>query len=496
MRCWTSHLTGSSRLFLAFLFFCGGGLVCAEMVTGPLAHRKSSLTVSVEDAQGNPLSQATINVRMTRHAFQFGTQVKDRLFTISESEFNGLSETQKQNLLPNLTSIGVARYTPTWQDTVNYRTTVLEQFNHIVPTNGMQWTAYNNSGPNNPDAAINVAYANGMTAKGHSVVWQKDGWPTPNEFRSASSPTAQGFHDALINDRLSSGGIMARYSSTGAGPNITTWDVLNEPLHEDYYMNTFVDADIYQSNVEAMADYFIRAKQIRPDAILVINDYNILSSQNDNNAIAYRNLINDLQAAGAEIDRIGVQAHVGFTSLSKEAIDLRLDIIAETGLAIEITEFDIRDDVTPVSATRQAEIFEDMLTSAFEHESVMGFNMWGFWDPGHWRGNGPLFDEDWVIKEEASPWFDLVQGEWKPELFDLTLDGQGQWMAPEGLFNGTYEIEAMLDGQMASVSGFQLLENGQITLRMATAVPEPSTLALTSLVCGMLSCRRHRKRKK
>ena len=41
-----------------------------------------------------------------------------------------------------------------------------------------------------------------------------------------------------------------------------------------------------------------------------------------------------------------------------------------------------------------------MLEASFEKPSVVGFIMWGFWDPGHWRGNGPLYDIDWNLKQE------------------------------------------------------------------------------------------------
>ena len=74
----------------------------------------------------------------------------------------------------------------------------------------------------------------------------------------------QDFHDELITDRLSSTGIMNFYSDSGPGVTITDWNVLNEPLHVTHYSDTFETAGIYTSNIEAWADYFIRARAIRP----------------------------------------------------------------------------------------------------------------------------------------------------------------------------------------------------------------------------------------
>ena len=417
-----------------------------------LSHRKSDVTIRVVDQLGNPLPDATVDVGMTQHAFRFGTQIRGPLLAVTQAEFDGYTDQKKQGLLPNLTSLDQDRYTPTWQDVLNYRSAVINNFNHIVPGNDLQWQAFNGNGSANPDAAYALAFANGLTAGAVHVVWEKPEWPTPAEYRAGATFSAQDFHDELITDRLSSTGIMNFYSDSGPGVTITDWNVLNEPLHVTHYSDTFETAGIYTSNIEAWADYFIRARAIRPDARLLINDYNILNSANDAATIQYRDLINSLLAAGAPIDRIGLQAHIALNTITKADIVRRLDILAETGLTIEITEFDSRDDADQLTPAQQQQIFQDMLEAAFEHESVDGFIMWGFWDTGHWRGNAPLFDADWNTKTEAAPWFNLVHGDWKPNLVGQTVNANGEWIAPEGLFDGSYDITARLNGQSTTLA--------------------------------------------
>ena len=417
-----------------------------------LSHRKSDVTIRVVDQLGNPLPDATVDVGMTQHAFRFGTQIRGPLLAVTQAEFDGYTDQKKQGLLPNLTSLGQDRYTPTWQDVLNYRSAVINNFNHIVPGNDLQWQAFNGNGSANPDAAYALAFANGLTAGAVHVVWEKPEWPTPVEYRAGATFSAQDFHDELITDRLSSTGIMNFYSDSGPGVTITDWNVLNEPLHVTHYSDTFETAGIYTSNIEAWADYFIRARAIRPDARLLINDYNILNSASDAATIQYRDLINSLLAAGAPIDRIGLQAHIALNTITKADIVRRLDILAETGLTIEITEFDSRDDADQLTPAQQQQIFQDMLEAAFEHESVDGFIMWGFWDTGHWRGNAPLFDADWNTKTEAAPWFNLVHGDWKPNLVGQTVNANGEWIAPEGLFDGSYDITARLNGQSTTLA--------------------------------------------
>lgn len=438
-----------------------------------LAHRMSNLAVRVQDQFGNPLPDATIDVSMTRHAFQFGTQVQDQFLSITEAEFEALQIWQRHNLIGDWNRV---LPTPVWQDAVNYRTAVWRNFNHIIPTNRMQWIQYRNDGPIHLDRSIAEAHSRNITVTGHAVVWQNDGWPTPTEFRPAANPDAQEFHDALIADRLSTTGIMTRFSDAGDGPNVLDWDVLNEPLHETHYSNVFVAGGIYANAKAAFADYFIKADSLRPDANLAVNDYNILSSGGDAAAMQYRDLVNDLLALGAPIDQIKVQAHMA-RMVTKADITRRLDILAETGLPIAISEFDMRDDGNQISPANQKRLFEDMLEAIFEHPAVTGFSMWGIWDSAHWRGNGPLFDSDWNIKDEASPWFDLVQGEWKTSLTDVDVDGSGEWFSPNGMFNGTYDIVGTYDGLLGRVSDYDLSKDGEVVV---TIILPPADLAGTS----------------
>ncbi len=454
-------------------------LANAHVRADPLAHRKSLVTVRVEDTFGNPVPNATVDLQMTRHEFRFGTQIRDRFISITESEFNSLNTSQKQWLLPDQTAFGAAtRYTPTYQDVQNYQNAVLDHFNYVVPTVGMQWLVLNGNGPSVPDAALSFATLNNLEIGAASVVWERDQWPTPTQYRSDSNPNPQTFYNALVNDRLGPNGVMARFSSTGAGANITDWKLLNEPLHETYFSDTFIGAGIYQDQIEAWADYFIQADTLRPDADLQINDFNILNWNGNGEAERYRDLVNDLLAAGAPIDSIGVQAHMSRADVTKNDIKQRLDILAQTGLPIEITEFDSRDDpgqpfpsYVPLTAQEQEQIFRDLLEASFEHPSVDKFIMWGFWDPGHWRYNGPLYDDNWNVKPEAAPWFDLVEGDWQPDLTDLTLNANGEWSLNGGLFQGEYDFTVDLSGNETSFEDVVINQDGNIVLVIAVDIP-------------------------
>jgi hypothetical protein len=163
--------------------------------------------------------------------------------------------------------------------------------------------------------------------------------------------------------------------------------------------------------------------------------------------------------------------------------------LAETGLGVGITEFDAGYDVGELNPEEQEQVFRDVLEVAFESQAVDGFMMWGIWDPGHWRGNALLHDEDWNVKDESAPWFDLVQGEWMTELDCLTMDSNGQWIAPDGVFSGLYDFTVAVNGKSKLFSDYDLGLIGNFIL----AVPQPMgtvfLLSMASLVIGW----RHRR---
>ena len=144
------------------------------------------------------------------------------------------------------------------------------------------------------------------------------------------------------------------------------------------------------------------------------------------------------------------------SNVDKASMLRRINILAETGLDIEITEFDTRDDASQLTPAQQKQIFRDLLEAAFESKSVIGFSMWGFWDRGHWRGNGPLFDANWEVKDEASPWFELVRDEWMTSYSNLVPDEQGRWVSTEQVFKGIYDFSVTVNGVTTEFTDYNI----------------------------------------
>jgi hypothetical protein len=134
----------------------------------------------------------------------------------------------------------------------------------------------------------------------------------------------------------------------------------------------------------------------------------MLNSRKSPQTIAqYVALVERLRAAGAPIDVMGIQGHVGRQVRNPEDVLSDLDLLSAPGLELQITEFDIN---TP-DEELQADYTRDFLIALYSHPSVTGFTKWGFWQRRHWKPDAAMFRADWSEKPNAKVWRDLVRGE-------------------------------------------------------------------------------------
>jgi endo-1,4-beta-xylanase len=127
-----------------------------------------------------------------------------------------------------------------------------------------------------------------------------------------------------------------------------------------------------------------------------MNDYNIIeyADQNTN----FINIVKAIQAAGAPIDAVGVQAHaltdLGGQPITQQSIATKtasvkamLDKIAsETGLPIYVSEYDI--DIQ--NDEQQQWFMEANFTMFWDDPAVKGITLWGYITGATWRNNTGL----------------------------------------------------------------------------------------------------------
>ncbi|MBC8101047.1 MAG: endo-1,4-beta-xylanase [Cytophagales bacterium] len=338
--------------------------------------RTAPMEVRVIDAMGKPVPNARVEVRLARPAFLFGTEV-DAPLLLEDSP--------------------IAK---------RYRDTITALFDTVVIGNGMKWPKWSGSAASRAEAlrAADWIESQDLRMRGHNLVWPGDKF-SPR--RVAAMPAPRSELSPLIKEHI-------RDIMTATKGRVVGWDVINEMAHEKDYFK-------YMPETEA-AEWFKVARETDPRAKLFINEYGMLNSRNSPNMIAeYVALVQRLLAAGAPIDAMGIQGHVGRQMRSPEDVLTDLDLLAVPGLELQITEFDIN---TPDEAL-QADYTRDFLIALYSHPSVTGFTKWGFWQGRHWKPDAAMFRTDWSEKPSAKVWRDLVRGQWRTHV-DTKTDSKGK----------------------------------------------------------------------
>lgn len=369
--------------------------------------RKANLSVQVRDANGQPVSDAQVQVEMLQHEFKFGTAVVS-------NKFNGGSAydaTYEQKLL-DLDGNG-------------------HGFNEVVFENDLKWPAWEQHWfSSQAEIANDVQWLHdrGISIRGHNLAWPGWAYSPPDINANATPAYIKGRVRAHIQDILSYPGI---------GTEMLDWDVLNEITTNNDYANRFAGTPGYTTGREWYAEIFRQADSLAPNSVLYLNDY-IAIEQGDSptNGIAtWRSRIDELIAAGAPVEGIGFQGHF---SASPTGIPRVKEIYDEFwnayGLEAKITEYDI-DKLVP--AQTQADYMRDFLTVTFAHPSMKGFLMWGFWDGAHWTNNAPIFNQDWSLKPGGEAFIDQVFNQWwTNETLQTNLSGDASVRG----FKGKYKV--------------------------------------------------------
>ena len=244
------------------------------------------------------------------------------------------------------------------------RSDFIQFWDQITPENEGKWgqvestrDVYNWAGL---DRAYNYAIQNNIPFKQHTFIW---GAQSPGWINSLSASEQAAEIEEWIRDYC------ARY------PRTAIIDVVNEaiPGHQPaaYARNAFGNNWIIRS--------FQLARQYCPNAILVLNDYNVLSWDTD----AFIQLATPVVAAGV-VDALGAQGH-GLESWSVADIQSRLNRVAALGLPIYITEY----DVARTNDQEQLQIMQAQFPLFRNHPSVAGITLWGYVVGSTWvNGSG------------------------------------------------------------------------------------------------------------
>jgi GH35 family endo-1,4-beta-xylanase len=258
------------------------------------------------------------------------------------------------------------------------RSDFTQYWNQITPENEGKWASvepnrdqYNWSGL---DAVYNYAIQHNIPFKQHTFVW---GNQAPNWINGLSASEQAAEIEEWIRD------FCARY------PQTAMIDVVNEatPGHAPagYAQNAFGSNWIIRS--------FQLARQYCPNAILILNDYNVLSWDTN----AFIQMATPAVNAGV-VDALGAQGH-GLEGQSLSSIQSKLNQVAALGLPIYITEY----DVARTNDQEQLQIMQSQFPVFYNHPSVAGITLWGYVVGSTWVNGSGLIQSNGT-KRPAMTW--------------------------------------------------------------------------------------------
>ena len=210
-----------------------------------------------------------------------------------------------------------------------------------------------------------------IAMRGHCLVWNE--W-NPDWVKNMTKAERQAYFDSYIEE------VVARYIG-----NLQSWDVVNEPFWPGHNApGGFRIGPWYDAfGPDYIRRAFQRAAQVDPHTKLVLNEAQ--TERDDALGLAVRagllKLVADLKQSGVKLDAVGLQGHLQPQYPHDPGrFNEFLHKLADLGVDIYITEFDVCDDAFPDDiAARDAAVArtaQQFLEPTLRHPAVKALVAW------------------------------------------------------------------------------------------------------------------------
>lgn len=285
------------------------------------------------------------------------------------------------------------------------RGVAVRECTYVVPEVEMNWNAiepfYGQLAFEKVDALVDFAGSNHKLLRGHTLLWHlgTPGW--------AFEMLRERRDWALIERHF--GSLIGRYGSV-----IEQWEVVNEPIDVGYRLDGLRETIFLEAfGPDYIARALTQARALAPRAQLLINEYGLeydVAEERERRYLLLK-LLERLRRANVPLDALGVQGHLDLRKghVSQPAIGRFLEDVAGLGLAIVVTELDVKEADYVATAEQRDRLVADevrrYLDVVLAHGAVAGVTTWGLSDrhswllvmpedyarfPGAWKdGSGP-----------------------------------------------------------------------------------------------------------
>jgi endo-1,4-beta-xylanase len=394
-------------------------------------HRKTDVTIRVEDTNGKPLPGAKLTIEQLQHEFLFGCN----LFLFAHCA----DPDQEQE----------------------YRRRFASLFNYC--TLGFYWASYEfqrgKPDYDYTDQVLQWTREQGIASKGHPLVWDHPAG-SPRWLPDSQQEIAP-----LVAGHIKE--IVSRFRG-----RIDIWDVVNEATHLPDGVNKTKMA-AWGAGIGPVA-YTLEplriARAANPDATLLVNDYRTDPP--------YFHLLDLLRDHGPLLpSTIGIQSHMHQGVWPASKVHSVCRTYARLGLPIHFTETTIlsgqwdkkQDAWGPTSSegeAAQAQRAIDFYTILFSHPSVQALSWWDLSDYHAWQhAPAGLLRADMSPKPAYERLFKLIKERWWTKVQDATdIQGRFAWRG----FYGRHRVTAQGPGNRKAVEELVLQRSkpNQFTIRI------------------------------
>lgn len=435
----------------------------ARALEGIERYRKSDLAVEVVDAAGRPVPGAEVHVAMQAHAYEWGNGADfgyfgGGLWNVISRYLTDLGREMRSDEYATGRSFNQAGFG------IDHKWDKIDKARRNADGDITQSKVWKATESIQNDLGIEKV-------RGHTLMWG-DLQSVPNHIKKEFNARGGRGSDEAVDYLLGEARAHVRQTVGEFKPQLYEWDVINEAFHR----MLFEQALGYEGFVEEVATWSKIAEETAPGTTWYVND-NRMFNRGGRMTIApvwVSDFVVDLREAGAKVDGVGIQGHLGHPLAHPARIAEILDMFDEIDVDVRVTELDISKDVSEMEMVRAdmqgledvdqdlaAAYLRDFMTVFFGHPSTVGIQMWGFWDTTHWKESALILDSSLNLKETGKVYLDLVFNQWWT---DETLRSDDSGRAELRAFHGDYTVTASQGGKTACRQ-FSLGPDGE-TLRL------------------------------